>query len=172
MERQWRSVIGVNEKLLCTLLGLFKQSYLEIYSQPLQNRLVKNNTVYCIQSEEELLLFTLFSLKSGLTYDALGVMVGMDGSNAHKNQRTGVSVLAHTLQKAGCELRREFSEPNDFIGFFTENSIDKIIIDCTEQMIQRPSGNDIQREHFSGKKKFHTLKSLVFSLTNTRICYL
>lgn len=171
-ERQWRAATGLTEKKFYILLGLFKQSYIEIYSAPLQDRLVKNNIDYCIENEEDLLLFTLLSLKSGLTYDVLGIMVGMDGSNAHKNQRKGVCVLSHALRKAGCEPRREFSNPDDFIAFCSGHDIDKIIIDCTEQMIQRPSDNETQRDHFSGKKHFHSLKSLVFSLPDTRICYL
>ena len=42
-----------------------------------------------LQSEEELLYFTLFSLKCGLTYDLLGLVCGMDGSNAKRNQEIG-----------------------------------------------------------------------------------
>lgn len=34
-----------------------------------------------------------------------------------------------------------------------------LIIDCTEQPIQRPGGDAVQKRHYSGKKKRHTLKS-------------
>src|SRR5215213_9012224 len=34
-----------------------------------------------------------------------------------------------------------------------------LIIDCTEQPIQRPKDDATQRAHYSGKKKRHTLKS-------------
>lgn len=34
-----------------------------------------------------------------------------------------------------------------------------LIVDCTEQPIQRPGGDAKQREHYSGKKKRHTLKT-------------
>lgn len=34
-----------------------------------------------------------------------------------------------------------------------------LIIDCTEQPIQRPGGDATQKEHYSGKKKRHTLKT-------------
>jgi hypothetical protein len=34
-----------------------------------------------------------------------------------------------------------------------------IIIDCTEQPVQRPQDDDAQKEHYSGKKKRHTLKT-------------
>lgn len=34
-----------------------------------------------------------------------------------------------------------------------------LIVDCTEQPIQRPGTDTVQREHYSGKKKRHTLKT-------------
>ena len=34
-----------------------------------------------------------------------------------------------------------------------------LIIDCTEQPIQRPGDNATQEAHYSGKKKCHTLKT-------------
>jgi len=34
-----------------------------------------------------------------------------------------------------------------------------LIVDCTEQPIQRPGTDAVQREHYSGKKKRHTLKT-------------
>jgi hypothetical protein len=34
-----------------------------------------------------------------------------------------------------------------------------LIVDCTEQPIQRPGADEKQREHYSGKKKRHTVKT-------------
>jgi len=63
-----------------------KQSYVDRDKARLSTRKVEANFGYCIANEEELLLFTLFSLKSGLTYDVLGIVCGMNGSNAKRNQ--------------------------------------------------------------------------------------
>lgn len=41
-----------------------------------------------------------------------------------------------------------------------------LIVDCTEQPIQRPEDDAIQTEHYSGKKKRHTLKT-EFVVTGT-----
>jgi hypothetical protein len=80
-ERKWRSATGLNQECFYKLLPHFKQSYLATYGEALNARQVKNNlNYYCIKDEEELLLFTLFSLKSGLTYDLLGLVGGMDAS--------------------------------------------------------------------------------------------
>ena len=40
---------------------------------------------------------TLFSLKSGLRYDVLGLVCGMDKSTAKRNQDVGLEILGKTL---------------------------------------------------------------------------
>ena len=80
-ERQWRSATGFNPERFDKLLPYFKQCYLETYGSELNSRQVESGLNYCIQNEEELLLFT--SLKSGLTDDLLGLVCGMDASNAN-----------------------------------------------------------------------------------------
>jgi hypothetical protein len=55
-----------------------------------------------LTSEEELLFFTLFSLKAGFTYDLSGFVSGMDAANAKRNQQLGLDVLQHTLSAAQC----------------------------------------------------------------------
>jgi hypothetical protein len=56
------------------LITPFKKSYLDTYKAELKERKVDVNIGYCIENKEELLLFTLLSLKSGLTYDVLGIV--------------------------------------------------------------------------------------------------
>ena len=102
-------------------------------------------------NEEELLLFTLLSLKSGLTYDLLGIICGMNGSNAHKNQKIGLSVLTKTLNNLNLMPERKLLTIKDFEKLFAQET-DLIIIDATEQRIQRPGDSKEQKESYSGKK--------------------
>ena len=95
-DRQWRAVTGLDKDRFYKLLEPFKQSYIDTYSLSLKERLVDNDIKYCIQSEEDLLLFTLFSIKSGLINDALGFVAGMDGSNAYRNHKIGIEILSVT----------------------------------------------------------------------------
>jgi DDE superfamily endonuclease/Helix-turn-helix of DDE superfamily endonuclease len=44
-----------------------------------------------------------------------------------------------------------------------------LIIDCTEQPIHRPGDDAVQKRHYSGKKKRHTLKSEYIVTRNGRI---
>jgi hypothetical protein len=150
-ERQWRAAIGMDEKRFFKLLNVFEKSYSSYYGSSLNSKLARNSPVYCIENEEDLLLFTLFSLKSGLTYDVLGFVCGMNGSNAKRNQTVGLEVLQVTLDQLDHMPRREFTDINDFKDFF--HGKDTLIIDATEQRKQRPMNKEEQESYYSGKKK-------------------
>ena len=150
-DRQWSATIGMTRERFLILLDHFKNAYFEIYRAELSKRKVEVNIGYCINSEEELLLFTLFSLKSGLTYDTLGVVCGMSGSNAKRNQGIGLKILAQTLTKLKVMPERKLLTVKDFQEFFKEEK--DLIFDATEQRIQRPSDDQQQKETYSGKKK-------------------
>ncbi len=48
---------------------------------------------------------------------------------------------------------------------------DQIIIDATERTMQRSIDNDKQKEHYSGKKKKHTIKNTVMTTLNKFILF-
>jgi hypothetical protein len=91
------------------------------------------------------------SLKSGLTYDLLGLLCGMDASNAQRNQDTGLRVLQQTLKLTGDLPKRNFLNVEEFEAYFANT--DTLIIDATEQRTVRPSEPTEQKSHYSGKKK-------------------
>jgi len=101
-DREWSASTGCTKAQFEKLLLLFTKSYLELYGRPVAERQAEVEVTPCLSSEEELLFFTLFSLKVGLTYDVLGFVSGMDGSNAKRNQTLGLGVLEHTLETAQC----------------------------------------------------------------------
>ena len=149
-ERSWRSATGLNKERFYQLLPLFERCYLEAYGDALNARQVDSGLNYCIKNEEELLFFTLLSLKSGLTYDLLGLVCGMEASNAKRNQKIGLDILDKTLKSLGHLPKRNFTEVDDFKAYFAEHK--ELIIDATEQTIQRPSHPEIQKPFYSGKK--------------------
>lgn len=150
-DRQWRAATGLSEKQFYLLLPAFKTAYVQTYHEELARRKVEVNIRYCIQSEEDLLLFTLLSIKSGLTYDVLGVVCGMNGSNAKRNQKIGLDILAKALTELGVMPRRKLLTVRDFNEFFKEEK--ELILDATEQRIQRPGTPGQQQAVYSGKKK-------------------
>jgi hypothetical protein len=149
-KRQWKSATGLEEDKFYKLLEQFQLNYIEAYGKELKARLVDSNVEYCIRNEEELLLFTLISLKSGLNYDMLGLMCGMNASNAKRNQKTGVDMLNKTLLKLGRLPSRNFMTIKELEDCFAGE--DTIIIDATKQRIQRPKDKEEQKACYSGKK--------------------
>lgn len=149
-DRQWRSSTGYDERRFRELLNLFGKAYEKLNGYSIEEVKSKSPMESKLNSYEELLFFTLFSLKSGLTYDLLGLVTGMDGTNAMRNQKLGISVLKEALLSGGYAPKRELKNVEEFKDFFKDS--ESIIIDGTEQRIQRPKDNEKQKDSFSGKK--------------------
>lgn len=150
-ERHWRSATGYDEKRFWELLRLFEKTHLKLFGKTVEQRKADGPKESNLKTAEELLLFTLFSLKSGLTYDLLGLVTGMDRSNAKRNQDMGISILKSMLYEYDYAPARSFESVEEFQKYFQE--YDTLIIDAEEQPIQRPSNEDSQKENYSGKKK-------------------
>jgi hypothetical protein len=149
-DREWSAATGCTKTQFEKLLVLFAQSYLELYGRPVAVRQAEIEVTPSLSSEEELLFFTLFSLKVGLTYDVLGFVSGMDRSNAKRNQTLGLKVLEHALEAAQCLPRRKFKDAAEFAEYFKQE--ETLIFDGVEQRMQRPSDDAAQRDCYSGKK--------------------
>ena len=150
-ERQWRAATGFDQLRFEKLLGLFTTSYLNLYGQSVADRQAEIEVTPSLTSEEELLFFTLFSLKAGLTYDLLGLVCGLDAANAKRNQELGLRVLEQSLATAGCLPKREFKDAVEFAEYLKHEQT--LIFDGTEQRTQRPKDDAAQKENYSGKKK-------------------
>jgi hypothetical protein len=149
-DRQWCAATGFTSEQFAKLLALFTQSYFELYGQTVATRHAELEITPTLTSEEELLFFTLFSLKAGLTYDLLGFVSGMDAANAKRNQQLGLEVLQQTLVAAQCLPRRAFQDAREFKRYLQNEPT--LIFDGLEQRIQRPDDNEAQRDFYSGKK--------------------
>jgi hypothetical protein len=149
-ERQWRAATGFDQARFEKLLALFTASYLHLYGKSVAHRQADIEVTPSLTSEEELLFFTLFSLKAGLTYDLLGLVCGMDAANAKRNQELGLRVLEQALATTGCLPKREFKNASEFAEHLKNEKT--LIFDGTEQKTQRPSDDQAQKENYSGKK--------------------
>jgi hypothetical protein len=65
---------------------------------------------------------------------------------------------------------RELGTPEDLQAAL--KGVDRLIIDATERAYHRSQEDAKQREHYSGKKKQHTLKNTVMSLPDKLIVFL
>lgn len=148
--RQWGAVTGLTSNQFKQLLVLFTQSYLALFGKTVAQRQAALEVTPSLKSEAELLLFTLFSVKAGLTYDALGFVSGMNASNAYRNQQLGLQVLEHALSTAQCLPKREFKDAAALAAYLQNEP--EVIFDGLEQRIQRPHDDAAQRDFYSGKK--------------------
>ena len=94
--------------------------------------------------------FVKVKITKSMDYDLLGVVCGMNGSNAQKNQKIGLSILVKTLNNLNVMPERKLLTVKDFEELFTGET--DLILDATEQRIQRPSNSEKQKESYSGKK--------------------
>ena len=150
-ERKWRAATGLTQGRFASLLRHFQQAYTRLYDLQIGEREAFALHESAIKTEEELLLFTLFSLKAGLGYDLLGFVTGMDTSNAKRYQSRGIAVLQEALATVGHLPKREFETVAEFETYFREQEV--LLVDGTEQRVQRPQDYATQKEWYSGKKK-------------------
>lgn len=151
--RQWSATTGLSKSQFEELVPLFRKAYIGIYGMELQIRQEESSQESHLKTYEDFLFFVLFSLKSGLTYDALGFVFGMSGGTAKKKQELGLKLLKVALESIGVMPKRFVASVAEFEELMADQ--DTLIIDGTEQDIQRPKDKDKQKSNYSGKKKTH-----------------
>ena len=150
-ERQWKATIGLSEIKFHELASHFAEAYKSIFGMGMEQRQKNSTKEAHFRTYEDLLFFVLFSLKSGLTYDALGFVFNMRGGNAKANQVFGLSILKATLHQLSMMPEREFESVEKLRKMIPDGST--ILIDGEEQRTQRPGNKDVRKERFSGKKR-------------------
>ena len=149
-KRQWRANTGLDEAQFYNLSKEFEISYTELLGKTMEELHANTTTDCAFRNTEELLYFLLFSMKTGLTQDALGFVYGIDGSNVHKNRKVAARILQAVLTKSGAMPKRSFATEKEFNEYFEAHK--ELILDGTEQPIQRPGDQDNQKDMYSGKK--------------------
>lgn len=104
-------------------------------------------------SEAHLFCLLLY-FRTYITQDFLSVLLRIDTATVCRSiKRTERLLLSVLKLKKKRKLKREEAE--------------RVLLDCTEQPIQRPSKG--QKEYFSGKKKQHTVKTEVRATSKGKI---
>lgn len=152
-DREWRATTGMDNARFDKLLELFEAAYRAEYGRRIEERVADTPSDMTFRTYKALLFFTLFSLKAGLTYDVLGYVFHLDGSNAKRNQTIGLTVLKRALCAGNYLPKREFASVEEFAAYFEPHKV--VLLDGTEQRIQRPGEDDMQQTCYSGKKKPH-----------------
>jgi hypothetical protein len=150
-ERQWKASTGLSEEQFFTLVKLFDGAYKMLFGVSMIERQGNSTNESTFKTYEDLLFFTLYSVKSGLTYDLLGLTFGLDGANAYQNQALGLRVLRAALEQGGYMPKRSYKSVEEFKEHWAEEG--EILMDATEQRRQRPGNQQDQKDDYSGKKK-------------------
>ena len=150
-EREWRATTGMDERRFLLLLEIFEPAYVSVHGRRIEYRVADSLEKLTFITYKSLLFFTLFSLKSGLTYDLLGFVFHLDVSNAKRNQSMGLEVLQRALRDADLLPKRSFATAEEFALYFQGHKA--VILDGTEQRMQRPGNQEEQKACYNGKKK-------------------
>jgi hypothetical protein len=110
--------------------------------------------------ERNRLLMAMIWLRVYPTYEVLGFIFDLDKSNICRNLKGVLTVLREQL---GDEVQwpdqaRRKQKMDQFMQEFPDVVA---IVDATEQPTQRPQDPEAQQDHYSGKKRRHTLKTQI-----------
>ena len=150
-DRQWKASTGLSQAKFEILVKLFGQTYEDLFGESLDERRDNSTSESTFKTYADLLFFGLYSIKSGLTYDLLGLSFDLSGANAYKNQAICLRVLQATLAQGDYLPQRVYNTVEEFKAHWKEEA--EILIDATEQRLQRPGNEQDQRSDYSGKKK-------------------
>jgi hypothetical protein len=106
------------------------------------------------------LLMAMIWLRVYPTYEVMGFIFDLDKSNICRNLKGVLTVMREQL---GDEVQwpdqtRRKQKMDQFMQEFPDVAA---IVDATEQPTQRPQDPEAQKEHYSGKKRRHTLKTQI-----------
>jgi hypothetical protein len=163
--KQVKRLLGISYEELNQLLEICRSQHEE------NQKLKESKKVRLIQAGggkrpnlalEEQIILTLMYLRQGLTFQVLGLLFEVSESTAHNtfNYWQGVfreilpASLIETIKKLEIQLE-DFQE--ELVKY-------ELIVDSSEQAMERPLDYQQQKKYYSGKKKNHTLKTQFITL--------
>ena len=169
--RTFSGVYGVDPQHFKKLVLLCEEMFIQVHEVPFAHMVALNpkRSTMRFQTIEHLLQLVLLQLKAGITFDLLGYIFSIDASNAHEKFQNGLELLNQALNIEGFIPRRKFRDVDEFNAVFENET--RLIIDGTEQAIQRPMNKERQKATYTGKKKRNTLKVLIISTMDRYIHY-
>lgn len=173
-QRAIKALIGITETCFLRLLEVFGVAYQEIQAERQQQgqikRLPTNRLQGVLDSLEKRLFFILFYLKVYCTFDVLGFLFQLSPGHAHDHVKALLPVIERSLVKLGLLPRHTVPDPQALRQLLEQ--ADAVLIDGVEVPCVRPQQDEPQRAHYSGKKKHHSVKSLVIADTDKRILFI
>lgn len=153
----FRNLFGIDvslfDSIIIKLRPLWKKNITDTYKRPGRD--------YKYELEDYFLMLLMY-YRNYVTYRFLAFIFDIDASRICRIVKTLEPLL---VQITALKKERHLSEQE------TQNLINFIIIDATEQAIERPKNPEIQEIYYSGKKKQHTFKTEIRTTLQGEIVY-
>ena len=127
----------------------------------------KSNSI--LPTAMDKLFFILYYLKNNPLQSALAASFGMTQPQANTCIHKFKKVLLEALGQAGCLPARNANELKKILNKCPET---EYYTDGVERLIPRSTDWETQKEQYSGKKKTHTDKNIVFSDSKCKVRFL
>lgn len=166
-----KSVIGLTKEQFMIMSEVFTATYHENQDQRLLNgeirNLPKGGSIGVLNTPQKMLFFILYYMKTYCTFDVLGFTFGFSSGHAHDHIKRIFPILQRTLLAMDVLPVRTISSVEELIQLVEKHG--EIMLDGVESACVRPQNDELQKARYSGKKKQHTLKTLVISNSDSRI---
>jgi len=177
-DRQLRSLTGVSDEVLAKLEAEFSKVYQrhqeEAYEEGLKKgtrqRKAGGGRKGVLATMEAKLCLILYYLKTYPSFDVLAEKVQLSRSNAHGQVHKLMPLLSATLAALGYLPARRFETLEDFKTVC--EGINSVLIDVTERERSRPTHKAEQKDYYSGKQGYHTIKNTVMASPEKVILFL
>jgi hypothetical protein len=113
-----------------------------------------------LDTPEKKLLFILFYFRHYPVQEVLGALFGFNQPQANKLILRLTPLLQKTLRRELLLPERQTARLDQVLAECPEL---KLLLDGTDRPIRRPKNPKKQRDHYSGRKKRHTVKNLVLT---------
>ena len=158
--RQTKRLLGIDYDQLIKLIeqGKILQQKKQEKNEKKKIRIIKagggNNPK--LSTEQQIVLMLVY-LRHNLSFQILGLLFQVSESTAHNLFNYWQKLFRGSLPPSLLEQVKKFTEEVEQIQ---ENlTKHKLIVDSSEQVIERPSDYESQKQYYSGKQKRHTLKT-------------
>ena len=170
-ERQLKAITGLSVEQFFIILPIFDKLILEEKENNKKKKVKPNNgNEGKLEKSKDKLIFLLYYLKCYPTFDQLGFNFNMNKSCAHTWLYKIFPPFIKTLSYLEVLPETEFKTPEEMKEAFKD--VNTLIIDATERVIQRPVDDEVQNEHYSGKRKIQANKNTVISNSDRYVLYL
>lgn len=144
-KRQYSASTGLKKEQFETLLDTFKKYYVA-KEQPFEGSITP-----VLTDAGEALFFILYYLKTGLTFQVLGMCFGISDYSACSYIKKLKPILLTCLKELKMMPLGLFSSEKEFDEVFKD--VKEIVIDCTEITVPRAEDYDKQSDFYNGQKK-------------------